>query len=274
MSEMIFLTYDCEPNPRDAQYYLCLQYLFHKTVNSVFKLDDNRHSLKIAEPLRRQHFHSWLHRALEYRRGWLLDLICHDEEALFRFCRDAVRNTNHRDNIAMTIVRKLEGTQEQKAEHGRQVTGGQSDFTWQLVRCRLRREQKDLRVPPGWAFAASTKQNKADFAAYRQLTRDYADGHWSTQEASGALLIHSAMHRPKFRADVGPVMFNSTHSRDWIDDKMDSHAACIEVAQQTDIQAHVHGLAQANPECAVERAQSEPILPVPTVQVPACTVRW
>ena len=60
LGEMIFLTYDCEPNPRDAGYYIILQYLYHKTVNSVLGLDSNRESLQVAEPLRREHFHAWI----------------------------------------------------------------------------------------------------------------------------------------------------------------------------------------------------------------------
>ena len=171
ISEMIYLTYESEVNPRDGLYFLGLQYVYSKLINQVFDLT-TRTSLQDAEKLRRIHFHSWWHRAVDYRRGFLCDTICHAEEAIFRAARDAMKSTNGKDHVTETTVRKMRATEEWNQEHGR-LQFKQSGGSWTKMLWETKRRQKALIIPAKWAYGARSAVDRRDFEMFLDVISDY-----------------------------------------------------------------------------------------------------
>ena len=75
--DMMVLTYSTEHDVTNVLHYYVQMYKYNRLVERVFDLGPIVENEK--EKFRRQHFHSWLHRAEEYRRGSLFDTVAQAE---------------------------------------------------------------------------------------------------------------------------------------------------------------------------------------------------
>ena len=128
-----------------------------------------------------------MHRAMEFERGFLCDLICHAEEAVFRSARDAAKNTNGKDNITETIVRKCLETEKWQEEHGR-VRYYQSKKTWTKMiwdHRPVKFKQSNVIIPSRWAYGAANPKDREDFESFLKLIAHHDLRVWGERPKSG-----------------------------------------------------------------------------------------